>query len=77
MWRSGPEVTAVRLGGGRVNGVVLDNGDEIPSRAVSSSLDPRQTFLRMVGPDDRREAFGRNVIDTIAEYAPDLPIFLS
>ncbi len=61
--RTGTAAAAVRSGGGRATGVVLDNGDEIPCRAVSSSLDPRQTFLRMVGrdalPPDFAAAIGR------------------
>jgi phytoene dehydrogenase-like protein len=40
----------------RATGVVLANGDEIEAAVVSSSVDPRQTFVRMVGtehlPDD-------------------------
>ena len=59
--RTGAPVAAVRLGGGRAQGVVLDNGDEIAGRAVSSSLDPRRTFLRMVGPDALPEDFAAAV----------------
>jgi phytoene dehydrogenase-like protein len=34
---------------GRATGVVLANGDEISARVVSSSVDPRLTFMKMVG----------------------------
>jgi phytoene dehydrogenase-like protein len=47
--RTGAPVTALRLRGGRADGVVLDDGSEIRATAVSSSLDPRQTFRRLVG----------------------------
>jgi phytoene dehydrogenase-like protein len=33
---------------GRVTGVALENGDEIHARTVVSSLDPRQTFLKLI-----------------------------
>ncbi len=36
---------------GEVEGVVLDNGDEIRSRLVVSALDPHRTFLRLVGEE--------------------------
>src|SRR6266581_1973574 len=41
---------------GKAKGVVLANGDEIEAEVVSSSVDPRLTFMKMVGeehlPDD-------------------------
>ena len=41
---------------GRATGVVLENGDEIQADVVSSSVDPRLTFMKMIGeehlPDD-------------------------
>src|SRR6476469_5884012 len=41
---------------GRATGVVLENGDEILAEVVSSSVDPRLTFMKMIGeqylPDD-------------------------
>jgi phytoene dehydrogenase-like protein len=42
-------VSKVVVRDGRARGVVLENGDEIDARVVSSSLDPRQTFERLVG----------------------------
>src|SRR5919112_1323314 len=41
---------------GRATGVVLESGDEILADVVSSSVDPRLTFMKMIGeqhlPDD-------------------------
>jgi phytoene dehydrogenase-like protein len=34
---------------GRATGVVLENGDDIQAEVVSSSVDPRTTFIKMVG----------------------------
>jgi phytoene dehydrogenase-like protein len=48
--RTGARVARIRQKGDRVTGVVLESGEEIPARAVSSSLDPRQTFLRLLDP---------------------------
>ena len=49
-------VAAVLIRNGRACGVVLENGDEIRASTVASSLDPRQTFERLVDraalPDD-------------------------
>jgi phytoene dehydrogenase-like protein len=36
---------------GRATGVALENGDEIAARVVSSSVDPRLTFMKMVGEE--------------------------
>ncbi len=49
--RLGAEVAHVRLTGDQADGVVLANGDEIAARRVVSALDPRRTFLNLVGPD--------------------------
>jgi phytoene dehydrogenase-like protein len=54
--RTSAAVTHIRVKSGRARGVVLENGEEIDAAVVSSSLDPRQTFERLVGlehlPDD-------------------------
>ena len=42
-------VAGVRLASGRATGVVLENGDEISAKVVVSGVDPRLTFLRLVG----------------------------
>jgi phytoene dehydrogenase-like protein len=39
------------MNNGQARGVVLDNGDEIRCDVVSSSLDPRLTFMKMVGKE--------------------------
>jgi phytoene dehydrogenase-like protein len=46
--RTGAEVAKILVRDGRAEGVVLDNGDEIPAAAVVSDLDPRHTFLGLV-----------------------------
>ena len=50
--RTEAPVAKIVLEGGRARGVVLINGDEIRARVVCSSVDPRLTFLQMVGPKD-------------------------
>ncbi len=47
--RTDAPVARVLVRDGRAGGVVLANGDEIRGRVVSSSLDPRRTFLGLVG----------------------------
>lgn len=37
---------------GRAVGVALENGDELYADSVASSLDPKQTFLNLVSPND-------------------------
>jgi phytoene dehydrogenase-like protein len=44
-------VARVKLSGGRATGVVLENGDEIAARTVVSGVDPRRTFMDLVGPE--------------------------
>lgn len=48
--RTNAAVAKIQTRDGRASGVVLENGDEIQATIVASSLDPRQTFLRLVGP---------------------------
>jgi phytoene dehydrogenase-like protein len=43
-------VSAIRVRGGRSVGVALENGDEIDAPVVLSTLDPRQTFERLLEP---------------------------
>jgi phytoene dehydrogenase-like protein len=49
-------IAKILLQNGRATGVVLSNGDEIKAEVVSSSVDPRLTFMKMIGeehlPDD-------------------------
>ena len=48
--RTGVTVARVIVRDGSVAGVVLDDGREIPGRAVVSSADPKRTFLGLVDP---------------------------
>src|SRR6185503_4044307 len=47
--RTNATVARVRVEGGRADGVVLEDGEEIHARRVVSNADPRRTFLEMVG----------------------------
>ena len=47
--RSEAEVAQLIVKGGRCEGVVLANGDEIRSKAVLSGLEPRLTMLKLAG----------------------------
>jgi phytoene dehydrogenase-like protein len=55
--RTSAEVRHVMARGGRVTSVVLEDGSEIPARAVVSSADPRTTFLKLVDPMDLEPGF--------------------
>jgi phytoene dehydrogenase-like protein len=50
--RAEAPVARIRTAGGRANGVVLANGDEIDADLVLSSLDPRRTFFGMLDARD-------------------------
>ena len=54
--RTDASVAQVIVENGRTTGVALANGDELYAKVVSSSLDPRQTFLNLLDeselPDD-------------------------
>lgn len=45
-------VDHIIINNGRAEGVVLENGDVIKANVVLSSLDPKQTFLNMVNPNE-------------------------
>jgi phytoene dehydrogenase-like protein len=47
--RTRAPVAQILVREGAARGVVLESGEEIRARVVASSLDPRQTFLRLVG----------------------------
>jgi phytoene dehydrogenase-like protein len=59
--RTHAEVTRIRLEDGRVAGVVLASGEEIPTRVVASALDPRTTFLRLIEPATLPVAFEHRI----------------
>ena len=46
--RTNAAVAKVLVRNGRVNGVVLESGEEIEAPVVASNLDPKVTFLRLV-----------------------------
>jgi phytoene dehydrogenase-like protein len=54
--RTEAPISKILLKNGRAVGVILENGDEIRANVISSSVDPRLTFMKMVGeqhlPDD-------------------------
>lgn len=50
------EVVKVLMSGGRVEGVLLEDGTEIKARAVVSTVDPKQSFLKFF---DEHEIPGR------------------
>ncbi len=54
-------VARIRIESGRVAGVVLDDGAEVPARAVASSIDASQTFLRLVGAEHLPDEFAQEV----------------
>src|SRR5450755_3115275 len=47
--RTKTSIAKIKLVHGRAKGVVLENGDEIDATVVSSSVDPRLTFMKMIG----------------------------
>ena len=50
--RTSAEVTRVATRDGRATGVVLAGGEEIAARAVVSGVDPKQTLLRFLDPEE-------------------------
>ncbi len=51
--REHSHVSRIRLTDGRASGVILSDGTEIGARmAVVSTVDPQQTFLQMLAPDE-------------------------
>jgi len=62
--RTEAPVARVLMNNGQARGVVLDNGDEIRCDVVSSSLDPRLTFMKMVG----REHLPSDFVEDVNRY---------
>ena len=58
---TGKRVARIRTVDGRVVGVTLENGDEIPARQVISTVDPRRTMLGMVDPTELAPEYVRAV----------------
>jgi len=59
--RTSAPVARIDVRGGRVRGVVLEDGTEILSRTVLSNADPKRTFLGMVEGRELPEDFRRAV----------------
>jgi phytoene dehydrogenase-like protein len=57
-------VRHILVSGGEATGVVLENGDYHMASAILSSLDPRQTFMKMVGAEHLPGEF----VDDIRRY---------
>ena len=62
--RTETPVARVLMNNGQAKGVVLDNGDEIRCDVVSSSLDPRLTFMKMVG----KEHLPADFVEDVSRY---------
>ena len=54
-------VSHILVTAGEATGVVLDNGDYILGSVVLSSVDPRQTFMKMIGPDHLSDDFVQDI----------------
>ena len=59
--RTSSVVHGLLLDGDKVKGVLLENGEQILSRVVLSSVNPRQTFFNLVGIDQLDVSFVREV----------------
>jgi phytoene dehydrogenase-like protein len=59
--RTQAPVQRIMVKDGRATGVVLENGDELEAGAVASSVDPRLTFMRMVGERELPAEFVEDV----------------
>jgi phytoene dehydrogenase-like protein len=46
---------------GQAKGIVLENGDEIRANVISSSVDPRLTFMKMVGAENLSPDFVEDI----------------
>ncbi len=59
--RTEAPVAKIIVTNGEARGVVLESGEEIQAKAVSSSVDPRLTFMTMAGPQHLPEDFVEDV----------------
>jgi phytoene dehydrogenase-like protein len=59
--RTKSEVSRIVVRGGRVSGVVLSSGEELPAGAVVSGADPKTTFLRLVDSAELGPEFVQHV----------------
>src|SRR6202041_295821 len=59
--RTEAPIAQIMVKNGRTTGVVLTNGDEISAPVVSSRLDPRLTFTKMIAPGNLPDEFMEGV----------------
>src|SRR5207247_10241553 len=59
--RAEAPVSKIIIQNGQAKGVVLENGDEIRATIVSSSVDPRLTFIKMAGAENLPADFVEDV----------------
>jgi phytoene dehydrogenase-like protein len=59
--RAKASVAKIMVKNGKACGVVLENGEEISSDIVSSSVDPNLTFLKMMDPSQLPDDFAEDV----------------
>src|SRR2546423_2012457 len=59
--RSQTSIAKIILKNGQARGVVLENGDEIYADIISSSVDPRLTFMKMIGEEHLPEDFVEDI----------------
>ena len=59
--RTETPVARITIKDGSACGVVLENGDELSARVVLSSVDPRRTFLGMVGAEHLPGSFVEHI----------------
>jgi phytoene dehydrogenase-like protein len=62
--RTEAAIAKIVVKNGEAKGVVLVNGDEIEARVVSSSVDPRLTFIKMIGAELLPDEF----VDDLKRY---------
>jgi phytoene dehydrogenase-like protein len=62
--RTEAPIAKILLKNGQAAGVVLENGDEIHADVVSSSVDPRLTFMKMIG----KEHLPADFVEDIQRY---------
>src|SRR5207245_149755 len=65
--RTGARVTRILVSDGKVDGVVLENGEEIRARTVISNADPRSTLLGLISP----EHFGPQLLARVENFHAD------
>lgn len=59
--RTKTPIAKILLKNGEAKGVVLENGDEFYADVISSSVDPRLTFMKMVGEEHLPEDFVEDI----------------